>query len=220
MHSVWKIICVILLFYTVIAGFLLPVPELPILNETVRNLYFHVTMWFAMITHMVISIAYSIKFLTNSELKNDMKAEQYSQTGMVFGVAGLITGMIWAKFTWGAFWVNDTKLNGVAAAMLMYAAYFILRNATDVENKRAKLSAVYLVFAFPLMMAFIFILPRMTDSLHPGNGGNPAFGQYDLDNNMRMVFYPAIIAWTLLGLWITTIRIRIKNLWNETNLSE
>ncbi|MBS1764918.1 MAG: cytochrome c biogenesis protein CcsA [Bacteroidetes bacterium] len=218
MHSVWKIVCVLLLFYTVIAGFLLPVPALPILNETIRNLYFHVTMWFAMIIHMAISIIYSIKYLSGSQLRNDLKAEQYAITGMMFGVAGLITGMIWAKFTWGAFWVNDVKLNGVAAAMLMYAAYFILRNSADDDTKRARLSAVYLVFAFPLMMAFIYILPRMTDSLHPGNGGNPAFGKYDLDNHMRMVFYPAIIAWTLLGLWITSIRIRIKNLWNETNL--
>ena len=99
--------------------------------------------------------------------------------------------------------------------MLMYAAYFILRQSTEDETKRAKLSAVYLVFAFPLMMAFIYILPRMTDSLHPGNGGNPAFGQYDLDNQMRLVFYPAIMGWTLLGVWITSIRIRIKKLWNS-----
>lgn len=91
----------------------------------------------------------------------------------------------------------------------------ILRQSTEDETKRAKLSAVYLVFAFPLMMAFIYILPRMTDSLHPGNGGNPAFGQYDLDNQMRLVFYPAIIGWTLLGVWITSIRIRIKKLWNS-----
>ncbi|HOZ83300.1 MAG TPA: cytochrome c biogenesis protein CcsA [Bacteroidia bacterium] len=215
MHNVWKIACVALLYFTLFAGFLMPVPELPILNESIRNLYFHVTMWFAMIIHMVVTIVYSIRYLSGGKIQYDLKAEQYAITGMVFGIAGLITGMIWARFTWGAFWVNDTKLNGAAAAMLMYAAYFILRQSTEDETKRAKLSAVYLVFAFPLMMAFIYILPRMTDSLHPGNGGNPAFGQYDLDNQMRLVFYPAIIGWTLLGVWITSIRIRIKKLWNS-----
>ena len=215
MPNVWKIACVALLYFTLFAGFLMPVPELPILNESIRNLYFHVTMWFAMIIHMVVTIVYSIRYLSGGKIQYDLKAEQYAITGMVFGIAGLITGMIWARFTWGAFWVNDTKLNGAAAAMLMYAAYFILRQSTEDETKRAKLSAVYLVFAFPLMMAFIYILPRMTDSLHPGNGGNPAFGQYDLDNQMRLVFYPAIIGWTLLGVWITSIRIRIKKLWNS-----
>jgi heme exporter protein C len=215
MPNVWKIACVVLLYFTLFAGFLMPVPELPILNESIRNLYFHVTMWFAMIIHMVVTIVYSIRYLAGGKIQYDLKAEQYAITGMVFGIAGLITGMIWARFTWGAFWVNDTKLNGAAAAMLMYAAYFILRQSTEDDTKRAKLSAVYLVFAFPLMMAFIYILPRMTDSLHPGNGGNPAFGQYDLDNQMRLVFYPAIIGWTLLGVWITSIRIRIKKLWNS-----
>ncbi|HCI58483.1 MAG TPA: ABC transporter permease [Bacteroidetes bacterium] len=215
MPNVWKIACVVLLYFTLFAGFLMPVPELPILNESIRNLYFHVTMWFAMIIHMIVTIIYSIRYLAGGKIQYDLKAEQYAITGMVFGIAGLITGMIWARFTWGAFWVNDTKLNGAAAAMLMYAAYFILRQSTEDDTKRAKLSAVYLVFAFPLMMAFIYILPRMTDSLHPGNCGNPAFGQYDLDNQMRLVFYPAILGWTLLGVWITSIRIRIKKLWNS-----
>jgi heme exporter protein C len=211
----WKVVCVLLLFYTVIAGFLSPIPALPILNESIRNLYFHVTMWFAMIIHMLVSLVYSIKYLSKGDLRSDGIAGEFATTGMVFGIAGLLTGMIWAKNTWGAYWVNDTKLNGAAAAMLMYAAYFILRNSTDEESKRARLAAVYLVFAFPLMMTFIYVLPRLTDSLHPGNGGNPAFGKYDLDNLMRLVFYPAIIAWSLLGVWITTIRIRIKNLWNR-----
>ena len=67
-------------------------------------------------------------------------------------------------------------------------------------------------FAFVIFMILIWILPRMTDSLHPGNGGNPGFSKYDLDSNMRMVFYPAIIAWTLLGFWIANLRIRLKKI--------
>ena len=129
MPNVWKIACVVLLYFTLFAGFLMPVPELPILNESIRNLYFHVTMWFAMIIHMIVTIIYSIRYLAGGKIQYDLKAEQYAITGMVFGIAGLITGMIWARFTWGAFWVNDTKLNGAAAAMLMYAAYFILRQS-------------------------------------------------------------------------------------------
>jgi len=63
-----------------------------------------------------------------------------------------------------------------------------------------------------MMILFVFILPRMTDSLHPGNGGNPAFSGYDLDNTMRMVFYPASIGWIFLGLWITEVRFRMEML--------
>jgi heme exporter protein C len=63
-----------------------------------------------------------------------------------------------------------------------------------------------------MMIVFIGILPRMTDSLHPGNGGNPAFGNYDLDSNMRLVFYPAVLGWILLGIWISQLRFRIKSI--------
>jgi heme exporter protein C len=55
----------------------------------------------------------------------------------------------------------------------------------------------------------------MNDSLHPGNGGNPTFKPYDLDFTMRFVFYPAVIGWSCLGLWIADIRVRIKKIENE-----
>ncbi len=210
MRSVWwKYAAIILLIYTFIAGFLLDVPRLPILHETIRNLYFHVSMWFGMIILLVCSLVYSIRYLGNSDLKTDLWASEAAKVGVFFGFLGLATGMLWAKYTWGAWWVNDSKLNGAAASILVYLAYFMLRNSLDEEQKRARISAVYSIFAFSLMMVFIMILPRLTDSLHPGNGGNPSFGKYDLDSNMRMVFYPAIIGWTLIGVWIWQIRIRM-----------
>ena len=71
--------------------------------------------------------------------------------------------------------------------------------------------AVYNIFAFAALVPLLFILPRLTDSLHPGNGGNPGFNTYDLDSNLRKVFYTAVIGWTLLGFWIATIKIRYKS---------
>ena len=101
------------------------------------------------------------------------------------GLLGLTTGMIWAQFTWGAFWVNDPKLNGTAVTLLIYLAYFILRNSIENQDSKARISAIYNIIAFVMMIVFIGVLPRITDSLHPGNGGNPAFGNYDLDSNMH-----------------------------------
>ena len=123
--------------------------------------------------------------------------------------------MIWANFTWGAPWPNDPKLNGSAISTLMYLAYIVLRSSIDESQKRAKISAIYNIFAFPIMVVLLFILPRMTDSLHPGNGGNPGFNSYDLDSNMRLVFYPAVIGWILLGVWISNIRYRIRLIQNK-----
>ena len=208
----WKIACMLLLIYTIWAGFMGKVPRQAILNETVRNLYFHVTMWFTMIFLLGTSVYHSIQYLRKSDIQSDLISNAYVETGLVFATLGLVTGSLWAKFTWGDWWTNDPKLNSVAIGLLIYLAYGLVRSSMPDEQQKARISNVYNIFAFVIFMILIWILPRMTDSLHPGNGGNPGFSKYDLDSNMRLVFYPAIIAWTLLGYWIANLRIRIKKL--------
>lgn len=206
--------CAILLGYTVIAGFLMPVPRLDILNETIRNLYFHVPMWFTMLALYAAAVIYSVKYLRSGNLKDDVRAVQFTNIGILFSILGMVTGMEWAQYTWGAAWSNDPKQLGTAMSMLIYFAYSILRSGIKDDEKKARISAVYNVFAFAMLIPLIFILPRMVDSLHPGNGGNPAFSKYDLDSDMRLVFYPAVAAWILLGFWIASLSIRtgiIKN---------
>jgi heme exporter protein C len=218
--SWWKIIAVIMVLYTIFAGFLLPVPKLVILNETIRSLYFHVPIWFAMLFLMGVSVYQSIQYLGNNQLKHDITAVQSAHVGMVFSVIGILTGMIWAKYTWGTWWTTDTKLNGVAITFLIYMAYFVLRNSIEDEQKKARISSIYNIFAFVMMLVFVMILPRMNASLHPGNGGNPAFGKFDLDNTMRLVFYPACIAWILIGIWLMQLRVRIAKLKRKIEYDE
>lgn len=170
-----------------------------------------------MIPMMLISLVYSIKHLSSSNRKFDIRASIFAETGFMFAIMGIVTGSIWAKFTWGAYWTNDPKLNGTAITMLIYAAYFILRGSMSNEDQKGRVSGVYNIFAFVLMIVFIGILPRLTDTLHPGQGGNPGFNQYDLDSNMRMVFYPAIIGWILFGTWIAQLRYRIERAQNNAH---
>lgn len=207
-----KIIAVFLLFYVHTAGLLLDVPRLNILNETIRALYFHVPMWFGMVTLFSISVYYSIVYLSNPTPDNDRKAVENANVGLVFGILGMLTGMLWANYAWGSFWHGDPKQNGAAIALLVYLAYFILRGSVENEEQKARLSAVYNIFAFAAMIPLIFIIPRLTSSLHPGSGGNPGFNMYDLDNRMRMVFYPAVIGWILIGIWIVSLRVKIRTL--------
>ncbi|SIN98216.1 cytochrome c biogenesis protein CcsA [Algoriphagus halophilus] len=209
-QSWWKILTIALLLYTLIAGLLMDVPRLPILNETIRALHFHVTMWFGMILMLIVSVFYSIKYLRTNDIKNDDMAIEFAGAAILFGVLGIVTGMLWAKFTWGDYWSGDPKQNAAAIGILMYFAYLILRNSLTDTQQRARIGAIYNIFAFAAFIPLIFVLPRLTDSLHPGNGGNPGFNAYDLDSKLRMVFYPAIIGWTLLGSWIATVRVRMR----------
>lgn len=209
---VWKSLCIFILIYTVIMGFLGDVPEKEILNETIRNLYFHVPMWFTMIILFFISVFNSLAHLSTQKSKYDHRAVEYANAGILFGFMGIVTGMIWAQFTWGAWWSFDPKQNGAAITLLIYLAYMVLRNSITDEKSRGKVSSVYNVFAFAAMIPLIFILPRMAESLHPGADGNPGFNTYDLDGRMRLVFYPAVLGWILLGVWIVNLRLRLRTI--------
>jgi heme exporter protein C len=206
----WKVLAVVLVLYTVVAGLLAPVPRLDIVNESIRNLYFHVPMWFGMTIILTTSVVYSIRYLRTPTARLDTLAHESAKTGIVMGMLGLATGSLWARYTWGAWWTSDPRLNGAAIAMLIYGAYIVLRSSFTDEQQRARISAVYNIFAFAAAIPLLFVLPRLTDSLHPGAGGNPGFSNYDLDSNMRMVFYPAVIGWTLIGFWITQVSSRLE----------
>ncbi len=212
MKTWMKLLAVVILLYVHIAGLLADVPRLNILNETVRNIFFHVPMWFGMVLLFGISLYHAIRYLQNPILDNDSKSVEFANVGTVFGILGILTGMLWANYTWGSPWHGDPKQNGSAIALLVYMAYFVLRGSIDNREQKARLSAVYNIFAFAAMIPLIFIIPRLQDSLHPGSGGNPGFNVYDLDNRLRLVFYPAVIGWFAIGVWIATLRIRYRAL--------
>ena len=229
--SWWKILSFLILVYTIVGGFLMEVPRLHILNETIRNLYFHVCMWFAMMILFIVSFIYSIKYLSTFNLRHDIYAKNFASVGVVFGLLGYITGAVWANYTWVsdqhqslAAVLKEPKLIGAAIAVLIYAAYFVLRGSFTDIDKRARVSAVFNIFAFLMLFPSIWIIPRMVGSLHPGapgsDSGNPALNYNDIDQRLRVIFYPAIIGWTLLAVWISTLKIRIDILKDKSLLHE
>ncbi|GAB4041757.1 cytochrome c biogenesis protein CcsA [Spirosoma gilvum] len=217
-HWWWKGLTVLILAYVFIAGLLAPVPKLPILHEAIRNVFFHPPLWIAMLSMLLASTIFSIRYLRKGKMDDDLVAVELANTAILFGVLGCITGSVWAYFAWGDLWPNDPKTNGVAVAMLLYLAYFVLRGSFDDEMRRARISAVYNIFAFAVFIPLIFILPRLTDSLHPGNGGNPGFNQYDANKAITHIIRPAFVGFSLLGFWITQLRVRLRRL--ELELDE
>jgi heme exporter protein C len=198
-------------------------PFRSLLYETIRNTYYHVAIMLSMVLLLLISTIFSALYLVKNKLVYDWWSKSFATTGFIFGIAGILTGMFWAKATWGTYWTwEEIKLNMTAIAMLIYGAYFILRGSVEDEEKRARLSAIYNLFAYAAFIPLIFVIPRMANaSLHPGNGGNPAMGGEDLDNTMRMIFYPAIIGWTLIGYWISQVLTRLSKIqfWLDENQS-
>ena len=210
----WKILTILLLYYVIIAGFKVKIPILDNrLQETIRNLFFHVPMWFGMMILLFLSLIYALKFLNTKQLHNDILSASFASIGLLYGFLGIITGAIWANYQWGSPWVGDPKQNGAAIAILIYCAYFVLRNSLNQNENKYKIAAVYNIFAFFMLFPTIWILPRLTESLHPGgqgSEGNPGINGGDLDAQMRMVFYPAVLAFTLLGIWIANLKYKLE----------
>jgi heme exporter protein C len=219
-----------LLVYTIIAGLLFDVTRVMILNESIRNLYFHVCMWFSMMILFIVSVVHAVKYLRTNNLRHDILSRQYAVVGMVYGLLGYATGLIWASYTWadpnnpaGASFSNiarEPKLIGTGIALLIYAAYLVLRDSVSDLDKKARISSVYNIFAFAFLFPSIWIIPRLLPSLHPGGEGNPALNYNDIDARMRLVFYPAVLGWTLLGVWIASLKVRLNFLKEKTLLNK
>lgn len=215
----WKYVVAGWMTLVIAGGFLIEIPDIPILEQTARNIFFHVPMWMTMFVLFLISFWYSIKYLNEPEIEFDMKASSAATVGVAFGVCGLLTDSLWARFTWGSWWTfAEPKMNLAALALMIYVAYFMLRSAFDDEQKRAKLAAVYNIFAVTTIPFLLYVVPRQLTSLHPGADGNPAFSEITADE-LRYILYPAFIGFIALGYWIYDVVHRYKKVQFEIDNS-
>lgn len=211
----WKILAYLLLLCICTEGFLVKVPTLDDrLQQSIRNTFFHVPMWFSMMIFYIVSVIYSIKYLRTPKHSNDDYALEFTRIGAVYCILGLITGAVWATYQWGdpSIWKSDPKLIGAALSLLIYLAYFVLRGSIVDPDNRARIGAVYNIFAFAMLFPTIWILPRMTESLHPGgqgSEGNPGLNPNDASRNVTLFLWIGVAGWTLLGVWITNLRVRL-----------
>ncbi|REL33223.1 ABC transporter permease [Rhodohalobacter sp. SW132] len=197
-------------------GFLISIPHIPILEETARNLFLHVPMWFTMMIAFGMAFVFSIRYLNSEDLKWDRKAETATAVGLTFGICGLLTGALWARFTWGTWWTfAEPRMNLSALSMLIFVAYFILRSAFNNNVKKAKISAVYNIFGVTTVPFLLYIIPRQLPSLHPGAEGNPAFSDMTAPE-LRLIFYPAVIGFIGLAIWMMDIMNRYKKIKDRT----
>ncbi|MGO9480970.1 MAG: cytochrome c biogenesis protein [Candidatus Kryptoniota bacterium] len=195
-------------------GIAMPIGDIPGLGSKARIIFFHVPMSWLAVLAFFMSMWYGITYLRKKDIKYDIKSSAAAELGFFFSVLATITGSIWAKFNWGSFWNWDPRETSIFVLLLIYGAYFSLRSALEVEERRASLSAVYSVVAFVTVPFFVFIMPRIMFSLHPGGGGTVApilnsNGKMYLDMNMRYVFYASLLGFSVLYFWLLQLRTRI-----------
>jgi heme exporter protein C len=185
-------------------------PTIPALEEKARIMFFHVpTAWLSALA-FVMSMIYGIQYLRNKRLEDDIKSTSAAGLGFLFCFLATATGAIWAKFSWGTFWNWDPRQTSIFVLLLIYGAYFALRSAIEVEEKRATLAAVYSIIAAVTMPFFMFIMPRILASLHPEPILNVQ-GKLQMNPTMLVVFLSSLAGFTGLYYWMWKLHVRAQS---------
>ncbi len=208
-----KIIIGLWIAAVLILGISMPIGYIPGLGDKARILYFHVPMSWLAVLAFFMSMWYGIMYLRKKDMKYDIKSTSAAELGFAFSILATVTGSIWARFSWGSFWNWDPRETSIFVLLLIYGAYFSLRSALEIEERRATLSAVYSIVAFVTVPFFVFIMPRMMTGLHPGEGSpapivNPN-GKMYMEPSMQVVFFASLIGFSLLYVWLFKLRSRI-----------
>lgn len=209
MNSFVKIFIFLIISAVIVCGVVLPIPHIPALGDKARVLYFHVPMSWISVLAFFMSMYYSIKYLKTRDIDYDIKSFSSAQLGFLFCVLATLTGSLWAKFNWGSFWNWDPRQTSIFILLLIYGAYFALRSAIDSEEQRARLSAVYSIIAAVTVPFFVFIMPRIVESLHPDPIINTS-GKINMDTTMFIIFLTSLLGFTLLFLWCLNLKVRIE----------
>ena len=181
--------------------------------ETARIVVFHVPNAMIAVVAFVMAMAYGIAYLRTGDLRNDAKSSVAAELGLVFAALATVTGAFFAQRQWGSWWVpNDVRETSIVVLLLIYMAYFALRQAVESPEKRASLSAVYAILAVLPMLFLTFVLPRMVYSLHPANTLSTKHG---LSTDYRIVLGAAMLGFTGLFVWL----FRIKTALSEFRLN-
>lgn len=221
-----KLGAVTLVTFVIIAGIAIPTspqptswfqfPVIPGLEEKARNIFFHVpTAWTTVVAFMV-SLYYGARYLRTRQIDDDIRSVSSASLGFMFCFLATITGSVWAKFNWGSFWNWDPRETSIFILLLIYGAYFALRSSLEVEETKAKLSAVYSIVAGLTAPFFIFVMPRIMSGLHPGakgdQGGSTPVAQLHMPPNMLTVFLLSLFGFTLLFVWMLNVRVRLARI--------
>lgn len=177
------------------------VPPAEGLGNYVRIAFFHIpTAWVAVVAFF--GAAYwGARYLKTRELRYDAKSARSAILGLIFTLMATVSGAVFSKLTWGAYWNWDPRQTTIFVLLLIYAAYVTLRMTMRDERARASSSAVYALFSFIAVPFLVFILPRMFFSLHPSPVLNET-GRIDMDAVMLGTLVLSLIDMTLIYVWL------------------
>lgn len=186
---------IFLLTAGIVAAIIFFVPPIKGLGELAKIIFFHVpTAWVAVVAFFS-SAFFAAKFLRTRDFSADELSARAAKLGFVFVLLSTISGAIFSKLTWGAYWNWDPRQTTIFVLILIYGAYLTLRAAVTDEKIRAKVSAVYSLLSVLTVPFLVFVLPRMYFSLHPSPISSSGV---EMDSAVVIVLIAALVDATLI----------------------
>lgn len=187
----------IVLTLAIVAAIIFFVPPIKGLGDLAKIIFFHVpTAWVSVVAFFT-GAFFAAKFLRTQDYNFDVLSARAIRLGFVFVLLSTISGAIFSKLTWGAYWNWDPRQTTIFVLILIYGAYLTLRAAVANEKVRAKVSAVYSLLSVLTVPFLVFILPRMYFSLHPSPVLNSS-GRVEMDSIVLVVLIAAVVDATLI----------------------
>lgn len=188
-----------------------------VMGDVQRVFYFHIgTAWTALIG-FILAAVFSVSYLLTKNLKWDRLEVAAIEVSMVFFFITIVLGSIWARPAWNTWWTWDPRLTTAAVTELIYAAYFMLRQGIDDPEKRARFGAVYALIG-GLSAPITFFAIRFFRTIHPvviGGSNADAEGGFSMTADMRVAFFFALFAFTIIFIDLFWHRIRLGELQNK-----
>lgn len=175
------------------------------MGDAQRIFYFHVpSAWIGFLAFFIVFIA-SLMYLRTRERKWDALALSAAEIGVVFTTLVLLTGPLWAKKAWGAFWVWDARLTTTLILWMIYVGYLMLRGSAE-GDRRSRFAAVLAIVGF-LDVPIIYISVELWRTMHPTLLISDPGG---LAPQMTQTLMVALLSFTLLFAYLLIQRVRLE----------
>jgi heme exporter protein C len=217
--TIIKLAAVILITIVIVAAFVTAPPLASMAGGAAsRIFYFHVPMAQVAFLSFLVAAVYAIVYLRKRRPEHDTVATVAAQLGLIFSIVAMITGSIWAKQAWGAYWNWDPRQSSLFILILFYGAFFALRQAVVQPDTRARLSAVYLIFGGAISPLMFFVLPRILPSLH-GDANQVVVASQpgsNMSGEVAAIFVTSIVGFICLYVWLLKLGVAVNRIQEET----
>jgi len=189
------------------------VPNEKIQGPVSKIIYFHISSaWLAFFAFFVVMVC-SIAYLRTKDLKWDIYACASAEIGILFTTIVLVTGPIWGRASWNAWWTWDHRLTTTLILWFIYIAYLMIRSAFNEEEKKARLSAIFGIIGF-IDVPIVWMSIRWWRTIHPNIVSS---GGFAMDPSMVQTLMVSLAAFTLLYLYLLQKGVFVQKLRTETD---